>query len=80
MCMKREMLQQHFKWHPLLTIQANCGNLRFLFETCFNILFDLKEEKLYCGTAESFGKQWQVGDVVGVFLDLIDRTISKSGK
>jgi hypothetical protein len=32
---------------------------------------------MYSGTAESFGKQWQVGDVVGVFLDLIDRTISK---
>lgn len=29
------------------------------------------------GTAEAFGKQWQVGDVVGVFLDLIDKTISK---
>lgn len=28
--------------------------------------------------AETFGKQWQVGDVVGVFLDLIDRTISKT--
>nr|CAD7395326.1 unnamed protein product [Timema poppensis] len=36
------------------------------------------EEKVYCGSAESFGKQWQVGDVVGVFLDLIDRTISFS--
>ena len=78
--MKRKMLQQHFKRHPSLNIQANCGNLRFLVETCFNILFDLKEEKLFCGTTESFGKQWQVGDVVGVFLDLIDRTISKSGK
>lgn len=32
---------------------------------------------MYCNTAESFGKQWQVGDVVGVFLDLIDHTISK---
>lgn len=32
---------------------------------------------MYCGTGESFGKQWQVGDVVGVFLDLLDRTISK---
>lgn len=32
---------------------------------------------MYSGTAETFGKQWQVGDVVGVFLDLIDRTISK---
>ncbi|KAL0274262.1 UNVERIFIED_CONTAM: hypothetical protein PYX00_006731 [Menopon gallinae] len=36
------------------------------------------EEKVYCGTGESFGKQWQVGDVVGVFLDLLDRTISFS--
>lgn len=40
--------------------------------------FVLKEEKVYSGTAETFGKQWQVGDVVGVFLDLIDRTISKT--
>lgn len=40
--------------------------------------FILKEEKVYSGTAETFGKQWQVGDVVGVFLDLIDRTISKT--
>jgi hypothetical protein len=36
-----------------------------------------KEEKAFGGAAESFGKQWGVGDVVGVFLDLIDRTISK---
>ncbi|XP_014216363.1 ryanodine receptor-like [Copidosoma floridanum] len=36
------------------------------------------EEKVYSGTAEAFGKQWQLGDVVGVFLDLIDRTISFS--
>lgn len=40
--------------------------------------FVLKEEKVYSGTAETFGKTWQVGDVVGVFLDLIDRTISKT--
>lgn len=33
---------------------------------------------MFSNTAESFGKQWQVGDVVGVFLDLIDHTISKS--
>lgn len=33
---------------------------------------------MYLGSAESFGKQWQVGDVVGVFLDLIDHTISKA--
>jgi ryanodine receptor 2 len=56
------------------------GNQKFLVESWFTIFFDLKEEKLYSGSAESFGKQWQVGDVVGVFLDLIDRTISKSGK
>ncbi|XP_075211293.1 ryanodine receptor [Lycorma delicatula] len=36
------------------------------------------EEKVYCGTAEAFGRQWQVGDVVGVFLDLMDHTISFS--
>lgn len=30
------------------------------------------------GTAESFGRQWQVGDIVGVFLDLMDHTISFS--
>lgn len=36
-----------------------------------------KEEKVYMGTAETFGRQWQVGDVVGTFLDLLDRTISK---
>lgn len=36
-----------------------------------------KEEKVYSGSTESFGKQWAVGDVVGVFLDLIDKTISK---
>ncbi|XP_049775985.1 ryanodine receptor [Schistocerca cancellata] len=36
------------------------------------------EVKYNCGQAETFGKQWQVGDVVGVFLDLVDRTISFS--
>ncbi|XKL68210.1 hypothetical protein PGB90_003701 [Kerria lacca] len=36
------------------------------------------EEKVYMGTAETFGRQWQVGDVVGTFLDLLDRTISFS--
>nr|AHW99829.1 ryanodine receptor [Sogatella furcifera] len=36
------------------------------------------EEKVYLGTGESFGRQWQVGDVVGVFLDLLDHTISFS--
>lgn len=45
---------------------------------CFvAFLFQLKEEKVYSGIAETFGRQWQVGDVVGVFLDLLDHTISK---
>jgi ryanodine receptor 2 len=38
----------------------------------------LKEEKMYMGTSESFGRQWQIGDIVGVFLDLMDHTISFS--
>lgn len=40
--------------------------------------FHIKEEKVYMGNAESFGRLWQVGDVVGVFLDLLDHTISKT--
>ncbi|XP_037033206.1 ryanodine receptor isoform X4 [Bradysia coprophila] len=36
------------------------------------------EEKVYGGSTESFGKQWGPGDVVGVFLDLVDHTISFS--
>lgn len=44
---------------------------------CYPVLEFQQEEKVYSNTAESFGKQWQVGDVVGVFLDLIDHTISK---
>lgn len=35
-----------------------------------------QEEKVYAGGAESFGKQWAPGDIVGVFLDLVDHTIS----
>ena len=27
------------------------------------------------GMVEAYGKRWHVGDVVGVFLDLVDRTI-----
>jgi len=42
------------------------------------LIIILKEEKIYMGTAESFGRQWQVGDIVGVFLDLMDHTISFS--
>lgn len=37
-----------------------------------------QEEKISGGGAESFGKQWQPGDIVGVFLDLVDHTISKT--
>ncbi|CAG0880143.1 unnamed protein product [Darwinula stevensoni] len=36
------------------------------------------EEKLFGGGAEPYGKQWQVGDVIGVLLDLVDKTISFS--
>lgn len=36
-----------------------------------------KEEKVFGGTSESFGKQCNPGDIIGVFLDLTDHTISK---
>ena len=36
-----------------------------------------QEEKVFGGASESFGKQWGPGDIVGVFLDLVDHTISK---
>jgi ryanodine receptor 2 len=36
------------------------------------------EEKVFGGSGESFGKQWVPGDIVGVFLDLVDHTISFS--
>ncbi|KAK7790957.1 hypothetical protein R5R35_007854 [Gryllus longicercus] len=36
------------------------------------------EEKVFAGAADTFGRHWQVGDVVGAFLDLADRTISFS--
>lgn len=35
---------------------------------------------MYAGSTESFGKQWQPTDVVGVFLDMVDHTISKAEK
>lgn len=35
---------------------------------------------MYGGSGETFGKQWGPGDVVGVFLDLVDHTISKPSK
>ena len=38
---------------------------------------DFFQEEKYSGGSESYGKQWTTGDVVGVFLDLIDHTISK---
>ena len=36
-----------------------------------------QEEKWSGGSCESYGHKWHVGDVIGVFLDLIDRTVSK---
>ena len=38
------------------------------------------EDKIHGGVVETYGKYWQPGDVVGVFLDLTDRTISKLEK
>ena len=35
------------------------------------------EEKVHAGLVETYGKVWHVGDVVGVFLDTADHTISK---
>lgn len=37
----------------------------------------MQEEKVFGGVSESFGKQCGPGDIVGVFLDLADHTISK---
>ncbi|XP_023320280.1 ryanodine receptor isoform X3 [Eurytemora carolleeae] len=34
-----------------------------------------KEEKLHGGVNDTYGKKWQVGDTIGVFLDTNDRTI-----
>jgi len=34
--------------------------------------------KVHAGTHESFGHKYQVGDIVGCFIDVADRTISKS--
>ena len=35
------------------------------------------EAKEHMGIMEAYGKRWHVGDIVGVFLDLVDRTISE---
>jgi hypothetical protein len=35
------------------------------------------EEKVHSAVCDNYGKRWQVGDVIGVFLDIQDRTISK---
>lgn len=34
------------------------------------------EEKHHGGASDTYGKLWQVGDIVGVFLDLTDHAIS----
>lgn len=36
-----------------------------------------QEEKCHANVVDSYGHKWQVGDVVGVCLDLVDRTISE---
>ena len=36
------------------------------------------EEKMHSGIEETYGKICHPGDVVGVFLDLADRTISEN--
>ena len=33
------------------------------------------EEKIFGGVRDTYGKKWQVGDIIGVFLDTNDRTI-----
>ena len=35
------------------------------------------EEKVHSAVCDSYGKRWLVGDVIGVFLDIQDRTISE---
>ncbi len=35
------------------------------------------EEKVHQGMVETYGKVWHVGDIVGVFLDTVDHTISE---
>lgn len=34
------------------------------------------EEKIHSGGCDTYGKRWAVGDIVGVFLDVTDHTIS----
>ncbi|KAM7313499.1 putative ryanodine receptor [Ixodes scapularis] len=36
-----------------------------------------KAAKNHAGGSEVYGKQWQIGDVIGCMLDLHDRTISE---
>ncbi len=38
------------------------------------------EEKVHLGMEENYGRAWHPGDVVGVFLDLADHTISKNNQ
>lgn len=38
------------------------------------------EEKIHAGSVENYGKLWNVGNVIGVFLDLVDKTISELSK
>ena len=36
-----------------------------------------QEEKCHGGAYDTYGHRWQAGDVVGVCLDLVDRTVSE---
>ena len=36
------------------------------------------EEKAHAASCDTYGKHWNVGDIVGVFLDMTDKTISFS--
>lgn len=38
---------------------------------------NIQVTKVHLNTSEPFGRRYQVGDIVGIFLDLFDRTISE---
>ncbi|XP_033253281.1 ryanodine receptor-like [Drosophila miranda] len=59
--------------------RADCYPVAMLGSEDTSWAFDgHNEEKVYGGNSESFGKQCGPGDIVGVFLDLADHTISFS--
>ena len=54
----------------LLCLQA------FILRVSVSVVW-FQELKCHRDENESYGKQWAVGDCVGVFLDMVDHTISK---